>query len=105
MMVVAPQKDGSPRRTVELKELNAASMGETHHTPSPSDLNLSASDNVNSSGIIELVPQFTAVHRHTRRHYIFHLIGTVQVFFSLQLFHESGNGYTCRYDDITVDMV
>ena len=34
-MVVAPKKDGLPRRTVDLKKLNAASMRETHHTPFP----------------------------------------------------------------------
>ena len=34
-MVVAPEKDGSPRRTVDLQKLNAATMRETHHTPSP----------------------------------------------------------------------
>ena len=34
-MVVAPKKDGSPRRIVNLQKLNAATRRETHHTPSP----------------------------------------------------------------------
>ncbi len=33
-MVVAPKKDGSPRRTVDLQKLNKATLRETHHTPS-----------------------------------------------------------------------
>ena len=33
-MVVAPKKDDSPRRTVDLQKLNAPTMRETHHTPS-----------------------------------------------------------------------
>ena len=34
-MVVTAKKDGTPRRTVDLQKVNAASMRETHHTPSP----------------------------------------------------------------------
>ena len=34
-MVVVPKKNGSPRRTVDLQALNAATYRETHHTPSP----------------------------------------------------------------------
>ena len=34
-MVVAPKKDGSPRRTLDLQKLNASTRRETHHTPSP----------------------------------------------------------------------
>ena len=34
-MVVVPKKDGTPRRTVDLQALNAATYRETHHTPSP----------------------------------------------------------------------
>ena len=34
-MVVVPKKDGTPRRTVYLQNLNKVTMRETHHTPSP----------------------------------------------------------------------
>ena len=34
-MVIAPKKDGSPRRTVDLQALNQASVRQTHHTASP----------------------------------------------------------------------
>ena len=37
-MVVAAKKDGTPRRTVDLQELNKATLRETHHTPSPFNL-------------------------------------------------------------------
>ena len=34
-MVVVSKKDGTPRSTVDLQHLNAATFHETHHTPSP----------------------------------------------------------------------
>ena len=34
-MVVAPKKDGTPRRTVDLQKVNDATRRETHHTSSP----------------------------------------------------------------------
>lgn len=34
-MVVAPKKDGRPRRTVDLQKLDAQCLRETHHCPSP----------------------------------------------------------------------
>jgi len=34
-MVTVPKKNGSPRRTVDLQNLNAATRRETHHTQSP----------------------------------------------------------------------
>ena len=34
-MVTVAKKDGTPRRTVDLQPLNAASVRQTHHTPSP----------------------------------------------------------------------
>ena len=37
-MVVAPKKDGAPRRTIDLQQLNKVSSRETHHTPSPFNL-------------------------------------------------------------------
>ena len=37
-MVVAPKKDRSPRRTMDLQKLNAATRRDTHHTPSPFNL-------------------------------------------------------------------
>ena len=34
-MVVAAKKNGDPRRTVDLQQLNKATLRETHHTPTP----------------------------------------------------------------------
>ncbi len=34
-MITVLKKDGSPRRTVDLQNLNAATRRETHYTPSP----------------------------------------------------------------------
>ena len=37
-MVVTAKKNGDPRRTVDLQQLNKATLRETHHTPTPFDL-------------------------------------------------------------------
>ena len=37
-MVVAPKKDGTPKRTMDLQKVNNATLRETHHTSSPTEL-------------------------------------------------------------------
>lgn len=60
-MVVTFQKVGSPRRTVGLNELNAASMRETCHTVSiQSGLHRSGSEKENIPGPMKRIPQLTA---------------------------------------------
>ena len=106
-MVVAPKKDGSPRRTVDLQKLNDATMRETHHTPSPFN-------------------QVSMVPAHTRKTVLdawngYHSVplspaardattfitewGRYRYCRAPQGFHGSGDGYTRRFDDITVDMM
>jgi hypothetical protein len=104
-MVVVPKKDGSPRRTVDLQQLNAATYRETHHTPSPFN-------------------QASVVPPHTKKTVLdawngYHSMplspaardattfitewGRYRYLGSPQGFHAAGDGYTKRFDDITVD--
>ena len=105
-MVVAPKKDGTPRRTVDLQKLNDATMRETHHTASPFN-------------------QVSMIPAHTRKTVLdawngYHSLplspaardattfitewGRYRYCRAPQGFHGSGDGYTRRFDDITVGM-
>ena len=101
-MVVAPKKDGSPRRTVDLQRVNAATKRETHHTRSPHDLAISippkqfkttldAWNGYHALPLDEEAKDATSFitewgrYRYKR---------------APQGFHASGDGYTRRCDDI-----
>ena len=104
-MVVAPKKDGSPRRTVDLQKLNAATMRETHHTPSP----------FNQASIVPARTKKTVLDAWNGYHSLPLSIaardatifitewGRYRYLRAPQGFHASGDGYTRRFDDITVD--
>ena len=105
-MVVAPKKDGSPRRTVDLQKLNAATMRETHHTPSPfnqaslipAHMRKTILDAWNGYHSLPLSPNArdatTFITEWGRYRYLR----------APQGFHASGDAYTRRFDDITIDM-
>ena len=102
-MVVAPKKDGTPRRTVDLQELNKCTLRETHHTPSPFNLVSTVPvetvktvlDAWNGYHSLELSEQAkdatTFITEWGRYRYCRAPMG----------FHTSGDAYTRRFDDIT----
>lgn len=105
-MVVAPKKAGSPRRTVDLQKLNAATMRETHHTPSPFNqvsivparTKKTVLDAWNWYHSLPLSPTArdatTFITKWCRYQYLR----------APQGFNASGDGYTRQFDDITVDI-
>ena len=105
-MVVAPKKDGTPRRTVDLQHLNKATLRETHHTPSPFNLVSTipprsiktVCDAWNGYHSLELAEEArnatTFITEWGRYRYCRAPMG----------FHTSGDAYTRRFDDITVDV-
>lgn len=105
-MVVAPKKDGSPRRTVDLQKLNAATMRETHHTPSPfnqvsvvpAQTKKTVLDAWNGYHSLPLSPKARDATTFITRPRSYRYLRAPQGF------HASGDGYTRRFDDITVDM-
>ena len=105
-MVVTPKKDGTPRRTVDLQKLNQATLRETHHTPSPfhhvstvpSNTKKTVLDAWNGYHSLPLSPEArdatTFITEWGRYRYLRAPMG----------FQASGDAYTKRFDDITVDM-
>ena len=106
-MIVTPKKDGTPRRTVDLQKLNAATRRETHHTPSAFDLvstvpngkRKTVLDAWNGYHSLRLDPNAknatTFITKYGRYRYCRAPMG----------FHASGDAYTRRFDDITASQV
>ena len=104
-MVVVPKKDGSPRRTVNLQQLNEATYRETHHTPSPFNQAsvvpphkkktvLDAWNGYHSLGLSPDASNATTFITEWGRY---------RYLSSPQGFHAAGDGYTKAFDDITID--
>jgi hypothetical protein len=105
-MVVVPKKDGSPRRTVDLQPLNAATYRATHHTASPfnqaslvpPNTRKTVLDAWNGYHSLDLSP---AVRDATT---FITEWGRYRYLRTPQGFHAAGDGYTKSFDDITVDV-
>ena len=102
-MVVTAKKDGSPRRTVDLTNVNKATLRETHHTPTPFNLVadiptgtkktvLDAWNGYHSLPLAEEARDATTFITE---------FGRYRYKRAPQGFHASGDGYTRRMDDIT----
>ena len=104
-MVVTAKKNGDPRRTVDLQQLNKATLRETHHTPTPFDL-------------VSTIPPFTrktvvdawngyhslALDENAKNAITFITEwGRYRYRRAPMGFHVSGDAYTRRFDDITID--
>ena len=102
-MVVTAKKDESPRRTVDLQQLNKATLRETHHTPTPfntvstipKDMRKTVLDAWNGYHSLPLSVSAkeatTFITEWGRYKYCRAPMG----------FHASGDAYTRRFDDIT----
>ena len=102
-MVVTAKKDGSPRRTVDLTNVNKATFRETHHTPTPFNLVadiptgmkktvLDAWNGYHSLPLAEAARDATTFITE---------FGRYRYKRAPQGFHASGDGYTRRMDEIT----
>ena len=105
-MVVVHKKDGSPRRMVDLQNLNAATYRATHHTASP----------FNQASLVPPGTRKTVLDAWNGYHSL-HLSpsardattfitewGRYRYLCAPQGFHAAGDGYTKTFDDITVDV-
>ena len=104
-MVVVAKKDGSPRRTVDLQHLNAATYRETHHTPSPFNQAMVVPPDTKKTVLdawngYHSLPQSPAASESTT---FITEWGRYRYLSSPQGFHAAGDGYTKAFDDITVD--
>ena len=104
-MVVAPKKDGSPRRTVDLQRLNAATRRETHHTPSPFN-QVSVAPTQTKKTVLDTWNGYHSLPLSPAARDAITFItewGRYRYLRAPQGFHVSGDGYTRRFDDVTVD--
>lgn len=102
-MVITPKANGKPRRTVDLQELNKATLREVHHTPSP--INLVAS--VPGETLKTVVDAWNGYHslildEDSRKLTTFITEwGRYRYCRGPQGYHGTGDAYTRRFDDIT----
>ena len=104
-MVVVAKKDGTPRRTVDLQHLNAATYRETHHTPSP----YNQASVVPPGTVKTILDAWNGYHSLPLSPAASHATtfitewGRYRYLSSPQGFHAAGDGYTKAFDDITID--
>jgi len=99
-MVFAPKKDGSPRRTIDLQQVNKAALWETHHMPTPfhhantvpAGTKKTTLDAWNGYHSLPLTQEATTFIREW---------GCYRYCRAPMGFHASGDAYTRRFDDFT----
>ena len=102
-MVVAPKKNGEPRRTVDLQKLNNATKRETHHTPSPFDV-VSTAPPQTIKTVLDAWNGYHSIPLHETTKEAMTFItewGRYRYCRAPMGFHVSGDAYTRRFDDIT----
>ena len=102
-MVTVPKKDGSPRRTVDLQNLNTAIRRETHHTPSPFHTVNTIPRNKHKT-VLDAWNRYHSVPLSPEARDATTLItewGRYRYLRAPQGFKSSNDGYTKRFDDIT----
>ncbi|MCP3869657.1 MAG: hypothetical protein GY703_16510 [Gammaproteobacteria bacterium] len=105
-MVVVRKKDGSPRRTVDLQTLNAATYRETHHTPSPFKQASTVPPNTKKT-VLDAWNGYHALPLSPSTRDCTTFItewGRYRYLRTPQGFHAAGDAYTRAYDDITIDI-
>eukprot|EP00794_Sanderia_malayensis_P020931 gene20931-22985_t len=104
-MVVTAKKNGDPRRTVDLQQLNKATLRETHHTPTLFDL----VSTIPTSTRKTVVDAWNGYHSLALAENAKNAITFITEWGRYRYrrvamgFHVSGDAYTRRVDDITID--
>lgn len=105
-MVVVEKHDGEPRRTIDLQHLNKVTKREPHHTPAP----------YNQASVVPPHTKKTVLDAWNGYHGLplsamtrelttfITEFGRYRCLRSPMGFHAAGDGYTRRFDDITVDI-
>lgn len=102
-MVIVPKKDGTPRRTVDLQNLNKVTHRETHHTPSPFNI-VSVVPPKKKKTVLDAWNGYHSVLLSPEARNATTFItewGRYRYLRAPQGFHASSDGYTKRFDDIT----
>ncbi len=104
--VVVPKKDGTPRRTVDLQYLNAATYRETHHVASPFNQASTVPPNTKKT-VLDAWNGYHSLPLDPISRDATTFItewGRYRYRRAPQGFHAAGDAYTRRFDDITVDV-
>ena len=104
-MVVTPKTNGKPRRTVDLQQLNKATVREVHHTPSPFNL-VSSIPAGKLKTVLDAWNGYHSLLLDRKGKAAFTFItewGRYRYCRGPQGFHGTGDAYTRRFDDITAD--
>ena len=101
-MVTVSKHDGSPRRTIDLQSINAASVRQTHHTPSPFHQAMAVPHNTVKTVFDAWNGYHSLAIRDEDRHYTTFITpwGRYRYCSALQGFLASGDAYTRRFDEI-----
>ena len=101
-MIVIPKKDGRPRRTVDLQQLNSQCQRETHHCQSPFQLACQVPVNSKKT-VLDAVDGFHAIPLDDESKPLTTFITEWGRYRSLRLpqgYLAASDAYTRRYDDI-----
>ena len=104
-MVVTAKKNGKPRRTVDLQKLKEATLRETHYTPTPFHI-VSVTPSHTRKTILDAWNGYHSLPMAEEAKNATTFItewGRYRYKRAPQGFHASGDAYTRRFDDITVD--
>lgn len=105
-MVISPKKNGKPRRTVDLQDLNAHATRETHHTQSPFQQARSVPRHTKKT-VCDAWNGYHAVPLHPDDRHLTTFItpwGRYRYRVAPQGYVASGDGYTRRFDAIVADI-
>ena len=105
-MVISPKKNGKPRRTVDLQDLNTHATRETHHTQSPFQ-QARAIPRGTKKTVCDAWNGYHAVPLHPDDRHLTTFItpwGRYRYRVAPQGYIASGDGYTKRFDAIVTDI-
>ena len=105
-LFATPKANGDPRLVVDLQELNKVSKRETHHTPTPWNLVSSIPKGMKKS-VLDAKDGYHSVPLHpssTHKTTFITEFGRYRYLRAPQGWIGSGDGYTKRFDDFTVDI-
>ena len=105
-MVVAAKKSGDPRRTVDMQQLNKATLRETHPSPTPFSI-VSVTPTNTYKTVLDAWNGYHALSLAEDSKDATTFVtewGRYRYCRAPQGFHASGDAYTRRFDDITADV-
>ena len=105
-MVVAAKKSGKPRRTVDFQALNRHALRETHHIQPPFHQARSVPPNTYKT-VMDAWNGYHSIPLHEDDRHLTTFItpwGRYRYCVAPQGYIASGDGYTCRFDEIVSDV-